>query len=286
MKARSSLIPLVVLLSLALGAAAAEKSVFLIGNSLTWDTVPAKLDGDVQWHVDCGKSLPYIHANPEKPCVKASTLWPKALSEKQYDMVSFQSHYGATLEEDFETISKWVGMQKEAEVVIHTGWARHATRAEEYASDATSGKMQHSQAYIRALLDKLRKRFPGRVFRQTHAQDLLAKVATDIEKGKAPFEKLEDIYRDAIHMNTVTGRYMMHNAMRHALGQSRSSAGFEKLDDKLKAYFDSVLDTLEGVRSRQVLSVRSSRRDRSARGGLKGKVGDVMREGFLVEIRT
>ena len=39
-------------------------SYYLIGNSLTWDTVPSKLDGDVQWHVDCGKSLPFIYENP------------------------------------------------------------------------------------------------------------------------------------------------------------------------------------------------------------------------------
>ena len=45
-------------------------------------------------------------------------------------------------------------------------------------------------------------------------------------------------------MNTVTGRYLMHNAMRHALGQSRSAEGFQKLDSKLKAYFDSILDQL------------------------------------------
>ena len=46
------------------------RSYYLIGNSLTWDTVPAWMDGDVQWHVDCGKSLPFIHANPDEPCVK------------------------------------------------------------------------------------------------------------------------------------------------------------------------------------------------------------------------
>ena len=50
------------------------------------------------------------------------------------------------------------------------------------------------------------------------------------------------VKRDAIHMNVVTGRYMMHNAMREALGQPRSAKGYEKLDPKLKAYFDGVLD--------------------------------------------
>ena len=131
------------------------RSFYLIGNSLTWDTVPAWMDGDVQWHVDCGKSLPFMYANPEEPCVKTSTLWPKALAEKQYDVVSMQSHYGATLDEDVATVSKWVDMQREAEFVIHTGWAHHEKRATEYASKDISQKMVHSPKYIATLLDRI-----------------------------------------------------------------------------------------------------------------------------------
>ena len=41
------------------------------------------------------------------------------------------------------------------------------------------------------------------------------------------------------------GRYLMHNAMRHALGQPRSDKGFEKIDPKLKKYLNGVLDTLD-----------------------------------------
>jgi len=220
-------------------------SFYLIGNSLTWDTVPSKLDDDVQWHVDCGKSLPYIHAHPEKPCVKTSTLWPKALKEKQYDFVSMQSHYGATLDEDVATISKWVAMQQRAVFVIHTGWARHASRAEEWAATKPGEKMQHSRAHLDALLKKLKAAHPDREFRRTRCMDLLARAANDAAAGKAPFAKVEDLYRDAIHMNVVTGRYLMHNAMRHALGQPRSGVGFEKIHPQVKAYFDGLLDTLK-----------------------------------------
>lgn len=63
------------------GMADDEPRIFLIGNSLTWDTIPAKLDGHVQWHVDCGKSLKYINEHPEEPCVKTSSLWPQTLQE-------------------------------------------------------------------------------------------------------------------------------------------------------------------------------------------------------------
>ncbi|MCA9005030.1 MAG: hypothetical protein KDA70_07115 [Planctomycetaceae bacterium] len=234
-----------VLTSSVLQAEEKAKSYYLIGNSLTWDTAPSLLDGDVQWHVDCGKSLPYIMAHPEMPCVKTSTLWPQALKEKQYDLISVQTHYGATLVEDLATISKWVDMQPKAVFIIHTGWARSKTRAEEYANKEVTGKMQHSPAYINALLAALQKKYPDRKFKQTHAIDLLDQVNTDIKNNKAPFDEITDIYRDAIHMKTDTGRYLMHNAMRHAVGQPRSDKGYEKVDPQVKQYLNQVLDTLK-----------------------------------------
>lgn len=230
-----------------LSAVAEEtRSFYLIGNSLTQDTVPSKLDGDVQWHVDCGKSLPFIYENPEKPCVKNSTIWPEALKAKQYDVVSVQIHYGSTLVEDVAVLSELVRMQPEAVFVIHSGWARAASRAEEYAASLAEGKMRHSPAYLEAVLAKLRELHPGRAFRQTRAQDLLARVASDIAAKRAPFSRLEDLYRDDIHMNLVTGRYLMHNAMRRALGQPRSVAGFETIPSPVKSYLDGLLDSLPG----------------------------------------
>ena len=220
-------------------------SYYLIGNSLTWDTVPSLLDGDVQWHVDCGKSLPFILEHPEKPCVKSSTLWPAALKKKQYDVVAVQPFYGSTLAEDAKVISKWVAMQPEAIFVIHTGWANHAKRAAEYANTDTAGKLQHSPAYFDALLTEMRKRHPDRTFRRTYAIDLLARIAADIAADKAPLSAVSDLHRDAIHVKLDSGRYLMHNAMRHALGQEPSVKGFEKLDPKLKAYLDSVLATAQ-----------------------------------------
>jgi hypothetical protein len=228
-----------------------RKSYYLIGNSLTWDTVPAWMDGDVQWHVDCGKSLPFIHDNPQEPCVKSSTLWPQALAEKQYDVISVQTHYGAKLAQDVGVISNWVEMQPKAVFVIHTGWAHHEKRAQEYDKKDVSGSMQHSPAYINALLSTLKTKYPDREFRQTHAIDLLEKIAADIKAGKAPFESVSDIHRDAIHVKIDTGRYLMHNCMRHALGQPRSAQHYRKLDPKIKAYLDTVLATLPPLKPKQ-----------------------------------
>ncbi len=243
--------PLAIFLAVVTGnhTASAEetRSFYLIGNSLTQDTVPARLDGNVQWHIDCGKSLPFIFENPQEPCVKSSILWPDALKAKQFDLVSVQVHYGGTLETDAAVISEFVRMQPRAVFVIHSGWARVRSRAEEYVGTAESGKMEHSPAYLEGLVARLREVHPGRVFRQTRAQDLLARVAADIAAGKAPFSAIEELYRDDIHLDVLTGRYLMHNAMRHALGQPRSVAGFEGLASPVKAYLDGVLDILPPV---------------------------------------
>lgn len=243
---RPSRIPIFLLAILACFPVRAEetRSFYLIGNSLTQDTVPSKLDGDVQWHVDCGKSLPFIYENPGQPCVKNSTIWPEALKAKQYDFISVQVHYGSTLEEDVAVLSEFVRMQPKAVFVIHSGWARSKSRAEEYAATTAEGKMQHSRAYLEAVVAKLRELHPDRSFRQTRAQELLARVADDIAAKKSPFSQIEDLYRDDIHMNVVTGRYLMHNAMRHALGQPRSVAGFEMIPSAVKTYLDGVLDAL------------------------------------------
>ena len=260
-------------------------SYYLIGNSLTWDTVPQRLNGDVQWHVDCGVSLPYIFANPDKPCVKESTVWPKALGDKQYDVVAVQPHYGSTLERDVETISAWMKLQPKAVFVIHSGWAFHARRADEFASYTLPGEMVHSPGYIRALLAELRRLHPGRELRQTFAQNLLAQIAEDISAGNAPLDNLETLYRDAIHLTLDHGRYLAHNAMRRALGQPRSSDGFPKQDPKLKPYLDGVLSLLDTTPADKTLLMQLlSAEEAVDRVGLVAKISDEGLRGRLTAL--
>lgn len=246
---RFSIPPLFVWMLVAfLGSAVAAEPMprcYLIGNSLTWDTSPPRLAGDVQWHVDCGVNLPFIHAHPEQPCVKDSKIWPQALRDKQYDVLSVQPHYGSTLAQDVETISVWLKLQPKAILVIHSGWAKQVQRADEFASYAAPGQMEHSPGYLRALVAELRRLHPGREIRQTFAQNLLAQIAADIARKQAPLAKLEDLYRDEIHLTHDAGKYLMHNAMRHALGQPASTAGFEKVSPEVRSYLDGVLAPLK-----------------------------------------
>ncbi|WP_218932967.1 right-handed parallel beta-helix repeat-containing protein [Roseimaritima multifibrata] len=215
---------------------------YLIGNSLTWDTRPSNLDHYVNWHVDCGKSLQFIHDRPAAPCVGSSRLWPTALTQLHYNYLVVQPHYGTTLEQDQQVIEQWMDMQPRAIVVIHTGWAFSEKATAEFASKDHE-KMIHNAAYFEALIESLKTRHPEREFRQTYATQALHQIATDIKAGEAPIENLSDLYRDAIHMTIGEGRYLMHNLMRRAVDQPTTSAGFKIADQnpELKAYLDGVI---------------------------------------------
>jgi hypothetical protein len=248
--------------------------VYLIGNSLTWDTVPQRLDGDVQWHVDCGVPLPYIYAKPDQPCVKASTIWPKALRDKQYDIVSVQPHYGSTLAQDVETVSAWMKLQPNAVFVIHSGWAKHASQADEFASFTAPAQMVHSPAYIRELIGELQRLHPHREFRQTFAQNLLAQIAEDIAAEQAPLNSLQSLYRDPIHLTLAHGRYLAHNAMRHALGQPFSANGFPQQNPELKQYLDGVLSILDTSAADKALLTQTLSIDATDRVELTERISD------------
>lgn len=238
---------------------------YLIGNSLTWDTVPERLSGYVQWHVDCGVHLPHIFANPDQPCVKSSSHWPKALADKQYDIVSVQPHYGTTLTQDADTISAWMKMQPKAVFVIHSGWAWRTQVENEFSSYAAADQMTHSPNYFRELIAELRRRHPGREIRQSFAQYLLATIQEDITAGRAPFKEIAELYRDDIHLTHDHGKYLMHNAVRRALGQSASAAGFEKLNPDWKSYLDGVLALLNTSSGDKALLTRILSTEETAR---------------------
>jgi hypothetical protein len=258
---------------------------YLIGNSLTWDAVPQRLSGDVQWHVDCGVNLAHILAHPDSPCVKESTLWPQVLRATQYDVISVQPHYGSTLAQDVESISAWINLQPKAVFVIHSGWAKHAQRAEEFASYAAPEQMVHSPGYVRALVAELKRLYPEQEFRQTMAQNLLAQIAEDIAAKQSPLAKVEDLYRDEIHVTNEAGKYLMHNAMRHALGQPASDAGFEKIDPQIRKYLDGVLALLETSATDKALLTQILSMDEAVdRSALISKVSDKNLQSKLVAL--
>lgn len=223
----------------------ADSKIYLIGNSLTADTLPSLLDGLVQWHIDCGKNLQFIHDHPEKPCVKNSTLWTDALRDSQFDILVVQPHMGTTLAQDVSVISEWMTMQPHARLILHTGWERHhqletSFHTQLVTADDERVNMVHAPAYFQLLMSRLQSRFPDRKIATTRAVHLLAAIEQDIQTQRAPFVALKELYRDDIHMQLQSGRYLMHNAMRRALGQPLSEQGFQ-VEDEIRAYLDRKL---------------------------------------------
>lgn len=217
--------------------------IFLIGNSLTWDALPSLLGGDVQWHVDCGKSLKHIYDHPHSPCVKSSTAWPTALKRTKYDFLCVQPFSGTTLDEDVAVISSWIALQPTAVLVLHTGWNRAKDFERVYHTTVDHQRMVHTPAYFEALRAELSRRHPRLEIRSTQAIEVLDVVWHDIEGSRAPFDSFSELYRDEIHMTTQVGRYLMHNLMRRTLGQALSTQGFQ-IEANQRAYLDEKLREL------------------------------------------
>ena len=224
-----------------------KQKIFLIGNSLTWDTVPALLSGDVAWHVDCGKSLQFIYDHPSKPCVPTSKLWPDALRNVQYDFLCVQPHFGTTLNQDVEVIDKWLELQPRAVLVLHTGWARHAEVEKEFhvppGSIGVATNMVHAPEYYQALERALIARHPKLEVRSTKVMQAIDSIGHDIERKSAPLGSLAELYRDEIHLTVQGGRYLAHNMLRRALGQPLSSQGFQ-LEPDLQNYLDQKINQI------------------------------------------
>lgn len=218
-------------------------TIFAVGNSLTWDAKPQDLDGDVDYHIFCGRNLQYIYDNPLNHCVDTSTPWTVALQENQYDWLVVQPFAGTTLQQDASIIESWLQMQPSAKLVIHPGWTRFANFPDDYLAGNPDNKMRPNPAYINALITELHARVPNRDIRTTRSHDLLFSVWEDTQKGIGPFSSLDDLARDEIHMGHNSGRYLMHNALRRALGQPISGQGFNT-PTEFRSYFDGKLTAI------------------------------------------
>jgi hypothetical protein len=215
-------------------------SIFAIGNSLTWDTRPALLDGEVQWHITCNKNLAYAFNHPDDVCLDSSTNWDVAFQNHDYDFVMMQPFNGTTLAKDAEVVSVIMDLEPHASIVIHTGWPSIDNLQQVYTSGLPSDLMRPSAAYLESLVQEIRDNHPGRAVQSDRVVDILYSIALDIDDGKAPFDSIQELYRDSTHLSENYGRYVAHNAARLAMNQPLSSDGFD-LDGAALQYLDGKL---------------------------------------------
>ncbi len=216
-------------------------SIYLIGNSLTYDLSVWHLGSPVGYHIDCNKNLQYIHDNPGDPCVPSH--WPTGLAAHTYDWLSVQPFFGTTLAQDAAVISEWMDMQPSATVVIHTGWTHAATFEETYHGGWPGGDslMNHSPEYFEALRAELLTLHPGRSIIINDAIGVLDQIYHDIEAGIAPYSDLSDLYRDPIHMSYADGYYLARDTMRHTLGLPFGNPPLEPVPPDRLVYLRAVI---------------------------------------------
>lgn len=215
-------------------------SVYLIGNSLTYDLSPWGLGNPVAYHIDCNKNLQYIHDHPEAPCI-AGGYWPTQLAAASYDWLSVQPFFGTTIEQDTAVISEWMDMQPTATVVIHTGWTYSATFEETYHGGWDGVNMTHCPEYFAALRAALLELHPGRTIVINDAIGTIDRIYHDIQAGIAPYEDLSELYRDQIHMDYGDGYFLARATMRHTLGLSPGNPPIDPVSPEHLAYLQAVI---------------------------------------------
>lgn len=233
------------------------KNIFMIGNSLTWDTLPRNIDSNVKYHIATGKNLKFIFDNPDRITTSNavdSTSW-RILTEENFDYVVVQPFKGTTLAQDIEIISHWMSLQPNATFIIHTGWNQFALHDSNYFIEQSPENRLRSQDYFLQLLENLTLANPHRVIRTTRALEVLENINQETKRGISPFNELSNLYRDNIHMSDLirsdngAGRYLMHNIMRLALEQPtrnnpRLARGFLLDSPEIKTYLDNHVSSL------------------------------------------
>lgn len=200
--------------------------IYAIGNSLTQDAQPLRLDGQTQNAIHCNQNLQQIWDDPSGFCGSTTTRWDTALVQNQYDFVVVQPFYGTSLAQDSQIIRDWMAMQPNAQFVIHTGWSRHADFASEYYGTFNDGMMRANPDYFDDLIADIEAN-TGRQVLNDHMIDVLATIYEDIQLGQSPYSQFNELYRDQIHLERADGRFLAHNTLRYRLGQPFTSDGWD-----------------------------------------------------------
>lgn len=233
MMQKTFLFPLILLISAWQGGQ--TKTAFLIGNSLTYGTLPNQLDGEIDYHIQCNENLHQIATDPWV-CVDDATLWTEALAENEYETIVVQVYKGTTLQQDFDAIKLFADLQPAADIVIFTGWPRHSVWESVYSAGPTN-EIGQSKTYIWALLGALKGEYPDRDVVLSGHLTVLNSIREDANLADSALVEFENLFRDETHLSYEAGRYLSHNLMRAALDQPiREDA--VKVEDGMRVYLN------------------------------------------------
>jgi hypothetical protein len=247
-----------------------------LGNSLTWDSRPRDMedvytaegyDAAVGYHIACARPAHYIAIeNPDWTCVTPAEpfgMWQNALPNYQWDYLSIQSHTGATGVEEFQGIGTLINStlsnpaNADTTFYIYQAWGRQSdvkTYRELWEMPYTdfSGSMQFREDYFEGLYQQVSDAFPQADIGMIPVGEVLSRIDTYLINGAVPqFESAYDLYRDPVHMDYNTGRYVAHATVLATIlnkpPEQIPITAFPDTPPEFKALADQVIwDTLTG----------------------------------------
>ncbi|HED14050.1 MAG TPA: hypothetical protein ENI62_10440 [Gammaproteobacteria bacterium] len=203
---------------------------YQIGNSLTFDSLPAngaftevannngQSITDNGWHVSAGRRLNYIFSNPDDPenLLGPSGNWQTVLTNYPVDIVTFQPFYNgtSTLGSDTTAIVSWINLatgnaSPDAVFYIYAAWPEISiskSYSEQWLEGVTNSDTQPtrlSRAYIATLVNRVTSNV-GNPVQVVPIGEVWFRVEELIDLGViTELNSAYDLYRDDAHANDI-----------------------------------------------------------------------------------
>jgi hypothetical protein len=212
-----------------LSTSACAKSIYQIGNSLTWDSAPLQMASTAAaagetitsgYHILWGSSLQTIVSRPTQSDIAPVPEYGRfrdALPQHAWDYVTLQSYYGqgSTLGTDITaaqaliTLTRYNRRNAGTQFYLYQSWP-HLTAWgpwEEPVLDELSQPTVNQRDYFRTLLAHVRETEPGALM--APVAEVLYRIREEISQGNiVGIASFDQLYIDAAHMSHDLGRFV------------------------------------------------------------------------------
>jgi hypothetical protein len=210
-------------------SAESDFRLYQIGNSHTFDSLPrdglpalfesAGFNLINGWHIRCARSLNYITQHPDSVCVESNNFgkWIPALANHSWCAIVLQTHNGSTGNEELNAISTIlapVADLRNTQVYVYVNWPRIQGREfrDVWGSGYSGGEQRvvQSASYFQWLAHELKSNHRlAEEISFIPVGNVLSELDRRFREGEfVGFNKVDDLYRDDVHMSNV-GKYVV-----------------------------------------------------------------------------
>ena len=202
---------------------------YILGNSLSWDTVaywpPDYVGPDGSMQICPAFNTQQFIDGPD--CGLFGNKWWMTFPYWDFDYISIQLHAGTTMQQDIDNLSYWISLQPRAKWYIHTGWDHahlfehmETIWAANWTGDPATTPMTYHPDYYQEVADRVRLNHPGVRLDIIPHMHLLEEVRQDILNGVGPLTDFQtDLFRDTQHVTYGAGRFLQAQLFLHTVGK-------------------------------------------------------------------